>query len=430
MCRLPIAMLVACFTLGETSACQKSASPSSGAGGNGGTGGAVVATGGTGGSGGTSGPAGGAADGSTITQAVGTGGAVGGSPGTGGIPGQGGASSTGGTTITTVAVGTCDVPTDARAEPTTGATVVGDGTPASCTAAAFESAVQQGGVVTFNCGPDQVTINLDHQIKLLNNAGPDGLGRRVIDGGSKVVLSSSTGWNRLLYQDACDPSLGQVAGDCTNSPNPSLVIQNLALANAAATTDNLGGGALYLRGGSLKIFFSSFCNNAAGSNTGARSGGAIYAEHAYGQVYIVNSLFGGSGGCTNRSDNGGNLGGLSTSFTILNSRLTDGGANSFGGIPAAANTPGGGCGGAIFARGNSINLTICGSTISNNGAVDSAGAIYFAADDLLGTVRIDRSLFSSNGSRYAYTPSPGRAENGVFLQTAAANITITSSTFN
>jgi len=124
------------------------------------------------------------------------------------------------------------------------------------------------------------------------------------------------------------------------------------------------------------------------------------------------------------------MGGISTSFTILNTRLIYNSANSFGGIPPAPNTPGGGCGGAIYARGKGINLTICGSTFTNDTAVDSAGAIYYAADDLLGSVRIDRSLFSSNGSRYSYTPATGRAESGVFLQTATANITITNSSFN
>ncbi len=397
-----------CLATVLLSACHSSSSQSSGEGGHSGTGGAVL-----GGSGGS---------------ATGTGGLTGGTAGSGGISSQGGAPSTGGSTASTVAVGTCDVPADAQPESTAGATVVGDGTPAGCTAAAFETAVQKGGVVTFNCGHDQATITLDHQIKLLNNAGPDGLGHRVIDGGSKVVLSGGD-TTRLLYQDACDQSLGQVAGDCTSSPNPSLVIQNLALANATAASDSLGGGAVYLRGGGLKIFFSSFCNNIS-NESGTQSGGAIYAEHAYGQVYIVNSLFGGSGNCGNLAANGGGLGGSSTSFTILNTQLTYNGANSFGGIPPAPNTPGGGCGGAIYSHGNGINLTICGSTISNNEAVDSAGAVYFSTDDLLGNVWIDRSLFAVNNSRYAYTPSPGRAEIGVFLQTATANISITNTTFN
>ena len=423
MRRVVITVPFVCLAAVLPSACRSSSPPDSGEGGRGGTGGSFL--------GGTSGSAAGTGGitGGTSATTSGTGGAVGGTVGAGGLSGRGGAPSTGGSTASTVAVRTCDVPSEAQAESTAGATVVGDGTPASCTAAAFENAVQKGGVVTFDCGPNQATITLDHQIKLLNNAGPDGLGRRVIDGGNKVVLSGA-GKTRLFYQDACDQSLGQVAGDCTNSPNPSLVIQNLGLANASTPSDGLGGGAIYLRGGRLKVFFSSFCNNATPQFGSQYAGGAIYAEHAYGQIYVVNSLLGGNAGCNNRSANGGALGGKSTSFTILNSRFTDNVANSFGGFPPAPDTPGGGCGGAIFSRGNGINLTICGSTISNNAAADSAGAIYYVADDLLGSVRIDRSLFTANGSRYAYTPSPGRAEMGVFLQTAPANIAITNSTFN
>ena len=404
-----IAIPFACLAIVHLGACGSSSPPSSGQGGHGGAAGASL--GGAGGS------------------ATGMGGAAGGTAGTGGVSSQGGAPATGASSASTVAVGTCDVPAEAGPESTTGATVVGDGTAASCTAAAFETAVQKGGVVTFDCGPGQATITLDHQIKLLNNAGPDGLGHRVIDGGSKVVLSGGN-WNRILYQDACDQSLGQVAGDCTNTPNPSLVIQNLALANTATVSDGLGGGAIYVRGGRLKVFFSSFCQNSAGASGTELAGGAIYAEHAYGKVYIVNSLFGGSAACVNGSSNGGNLGGISTSFTVLNSQLTYGGADGFGGIPAAPNTPGGGYGGAIYAHGNGINLNICGSTISNNEAVEVGGAIFYSADDLLGSVQIDRSLITGNHTGKLMVPSPGHAENGVFLQTATANITITNSTFN
>jgi hypothetical protein len=434
MHRTSIAIPFACLAIVLSGACSSSSPRGSGEGGQGGAGGASL--GGTGGgTTGAGGATGGATGGTTGTggvkggtggSTIGTGGAVGGTVGSGGLSSQGGAPATGGSSASTVAVA-CAVPAEAGPESTTGATVVGDGTPASCTAAAFETAVQKGGV-TFNCGPGQVTITLTHQIKLLNNAGPDGLGHRVIDGGSKVTLSGGN-WTRLLYQDACDQSLGQVAGDCTNSPNPSLVIQNLALANTATVSDSLGGGAIYVRGGRLKVFFSSFCQNSAGASGAQLAGGAIYAEHAYGQVYIVNSLFGGNAGCVNGSSNGGNLGGISTSFTVVNSQLTYGGADGFGGIPPAPNTPGGGYGGAIYAHGNGINLTICGSTISNNEAVEVGGAIFYSADDLLGSVRIDRSLFKANPGKLP-VPSPGRAENGVFLQTATANISITNSTFN
>jgi hypothetical protein len=60
----------------------------------------------------------------------------------------------------------------------------------------------------------------------------------------------------------------------------------------------------------------------------------------------------------------------------------------------------------------------------------SGGAIFYLADDLLGSVRIDRSLITGNHTGNSVAPSPGHAEPGVFLQTATANISITNSTFN
>src|SRR5207248_3350258 len=49
--------------------------------------------------------------------------------------------------------GHCVVPPEAQAESVaTPTTVVGTGTPASCTSDAFVAAVAKGGVVTFDCG--------------------------------------------------------------------------------------------------------------------------------------------------------------------------------------------------------------------------------------------------------------------------------------
>ena len=50
-------------------------------------------------------------------------------------------------------------------------TVVGTGTPASCTPEALEAAVAAAGVVTFDCGPDPVTITLPRELRLRNDAG-------------------------------------------------------------------------------------------------------------------------------------------------------------------------------------------------------------------------------------------------------------------
>ncbi|HZO13836.1 MAG TPA: hypothetical protein VFB62_11280, partial [Polyangiaceae bacterium] len=95
--------------------------------------------------------------------------------------------------------GHCAVPVDAgladSANPTT---VVGSGTPESCTGDAFIDAVARGGVITFDCGPDPVTITVDRPAKIFNDTGPD----IVIDGAGLVTLSGA-GTTRILYMNTC-----------------------------------------------------------------------------------------------------------------------------------------------------------------------------------------------------------------------------------
>src|SRR3954447_15341524 len=55
--------------------------------------------------------------------------------------------------------GKCDVPAEAQVEDTSSpTTMVGTGTKESCTGADVVSAVAKGGIITFDCGPDPVTI--------------------------------------------------------------------------------------------------------------------------------------------------------------------------------------------------------------------------------------------------------------------------------
>ena len=96
--------------------------------------------------------------------------------------------------------GGCDVPAGAGLEDTSNPRrVVGSGTPESCTGDAFIDAVAAGGVITFDCGPDPVTITLDRPAKVFNDTGPD----IVIDGGGLVTLSGG-GRTRILYMNTCD----------------------------------------------------------------------------------------------------------------------------------------------------------------------------------------------------------------------------------
>ena len=126
--------------------------------------------------------------------------------------------------------GKCMVPADGALEDvSTPTTVVGTGTPASCTSDAFVNAVAGGGIITFNCGPDPVTITLTKTAKVFNDKGP----KIVIDGGGKVTLSGG-GTQRILYQNTCDQAQHYTTSHCQDQPDPMLTVQNLTFVDGNA----------------------------------------------------------------------------------------------------------------------------------------------------------------------------------------------------
>ena len=122
-----------------------------------------------------------------------------------------------------VACGVCAVPPEAQAVDTSNPDhVIGNGTPASCTSAAVISTIAQGGIITFNCGPDPITIVLAATAQIFNNTGPV----IVIDGGGKVALDGG-GVRRILYMNTCDPALVWTTNHCQDQDHPRLTLQNL-----------------------------------------------------------------------------------------------------------------------------------------------------------------------------------------------------------
>ena len=68
--------------------------------------------------------------------------------------------------------GHASVPAEGQAEDVSSpTTVIGTGSAASCTGDAFVAAVAKGGVITFACGPDPVTIVLTQTAKVFNDKG-------------------------------------------------------------------------------------------------------------------------------------------------------------------------------------------------------------------------------------------------------------------
>ncbi|OIP37032.1 MAG: hypothetical protein AUK47_14255 [Deltaproteobacteria bacterium CG2_30_63_29] len=308
------------------------------------------------------------------------------------------------------AAGGCAVPTGATAEDVSSPTrTVGTGSPASCTSEAFVSAVAGGGVITFNCGPDPVTITLNETAKIVNNTGVGPDSKIVIDGGGLVTLSGG-GAHRILYMNTCDEAQVWTTSHCQDQDHPKLTVQNLTFidANSKGESEFDGGGAIWARGGRLKVVNSRFFNNVC-ADTGPDVGGAAIRVFSQSQglpVYVVNSTFGGGPEYGNTCSNGGGISSIGVSWTIINSLFSYNDAIGNGGNPSQPGTPGGGSGGAIYNDGNTMTLSLCGVLIEHNTVVQHGSAIFFVTNNHTGNVRIEDSLITNNtgGSWYPTYP--------------------------
>jgi hypothetical protein len=356
-------------------------------------------------------------------------GGPGGSSGTtgtsGGTSGSSGATTSGGTSGTTTpptnpqdgppagyADGHAPIPAEAAAEDVSSpTTVIGTGTPASCTGDAFVAAVAKGGVITFDCGANPTTITLTSTAKVFNDKGT----KLVIDGGNKVTLSGG-GTKRILYMATCDKA--QVyppgPGDCNTNPGVQLVVQNITFVDGSAkgigdgTNNDGGGGAIHAQGGSLKVVHSRFFNNVC-DDLGSDVGGGAIRKLDYlvapgagpaRPVWIVNSTFGGKAGLGNSCANGGALSSIGVSWNILNSVLSENTAVGHG-----ANSGQGGNGGAIYNDGNEIVMNLTSSLVENDKANEGGSAVFFVSNNKTGSITIKDSITRNNPRGTFETPN-------------------------
>jgi hypothetical protein len=276
--------------------------------------------------------------------------------------------------------------------------VIGDGTVESCTSRAVVAAVAAGGVITFDCGPEPVTITMTETAKVRNDTGP----RIVLDGGGLVTLSGG-GERRILYQNTCDRAQVWTTSHCQNQDHPRLTVQNLTFVDGDATGETAeggGGGAIFVRGGRFAVINSTFLRNRC-DTTGPDVGGAairVLSQHEGRPVYVVGSTFGGAEGDGGVCANGGALSSIGVSWVVLNSVLSHNRAVGHGANPARGGTPGGGSGGAIYTDGNDFTVTIAGTVIEDNHANEGGGAVFFVSNDRTGTMRIEGSTLRRNPS--------------------------------
>jgi hypothetical protein len=321
--------------------------------------------------------------------------------------------------------GHVSVPSAGRAVNTSHPTrVVGRGTPASCTSAAVVRAVAKGGIITFNRGPEPVTITMTATAKVRNTS------HRVVLDGRGLVTLNGAGKHQILYMNTCDPKQVITTDDCFNQQRPQLIVQNMTFENgysAVRQTPNTnfgggGGGAIYSEGGQLKVVNSRFIDNRC-YRFGPDLGGAAIralAQFRNRPVYITSDTFQGG-----RCSNGGALSSIDVNWKVLNSLMTGNRAIGWGANPAAPGTPGGGSGGAIYTDGDNYNVLIAGTIIRNDNAREGGGAVFFVVDNNNGTLTVNDSTLHHNPSGEFFTAG----FPGIFFHSSGRPI-VTDSTIN
>ena len=156
-----------------------------------------------------------------------------------------------------------------------------------------------------------------------------------------------------------------------------------------------GGGAIFDRGGRLRVVNSRFIGNRCDSTGPDLGGAAIRAlSQCHGRpVRIIHSTFR-RGVCSN----GGALSSIGVSWVIRDSRMIRNRAIGWGANPAQSGTPGGGSGGAIYTDGDTYTVKMYNTVIRHNHAREGGGAIFYVSDDRTGTLLIDHSTLRHNRS--------------------------------
>jgi predicted outer membrane repeat protein len=272
--------------------------------------------------------------------------------------------------------------------------VVGNGSPASCTEAAFDAALATasngGGTITFNCGPAVKTINFTVS-KIVN------LGNVTIDGNNRIVLKAGNAERHFfvgsvtfrLRNITLREGDSLVSGGAIEASGAQVIVDNVQfLDNRSSVT----GGAIYCYDGSLVVRNSRFENNRSST------GGAIFNDGCTAELDSVtfrnNQAIGslGRGGAVENAP----LGALTvrSSRFETNSALDGGGLFVAGGSTANLDSAtfvgnSGGYGGGIE---NSGALTLANSLFQGNTVTGSGGGLW----NIDGVAQVQRTSFINN----------------------------------
>lgn len=269
--------------------------------------------------------------------------------------------------------------------------VVGTGTPSSCTTASYNAALSlvvndsQGGVLSFNCGPNPHTITINSSRILQNFV--------VIDGGGLITL------------DAQDSSRFFVVNQDGPEGQTQVTIQNIRLNRGSSGAEPFGGAILSNANTRLDLDRVTISNSLA-----SVSGGAI-ASFENTVLNINNSRFLG-----NLAANGGAIATRATITVITSSFVNNNASGGEGGAiqsydaqlsiyGSQFNGNGARFGGALFKGGNAA--VVVDSTLSDNSASEDGGAMYLREDATFayveGSALSNNDALRDGGAIYAKT---------------------------
>jgi hypothetical protein len=99
-----------------------------------------------------------------------------------------------------------------------------------------------------------------------------------------LVTLSGAGRRGILYMDTCDPAQVFTTSHCQDQATPRLVVENLAFADRNSSGEDFdggGGGAIFARGGRLRIVHSTFVGNRCDRDGPDVGGGAVRVLSEY-----------------------------------------------------------------------------------------------------------------------------------------------------
>lgn len=281
------------------------------------------------------------------------------------------------------------------AVPTYAAGVVGNGTPGSCTDAAYTAALVGGGLVTFNCGASPVTIGV--KTKVINSGETT-----TIDGGGRVILDAGGTLQHFLVLGGGTLNLRHITlqhgnfsdgGAVYVAQDASAYLDAVTIRDCEADGSTSDGGAIQNRG-TLVVAAGQFLRNHADDGGGAinNNGGTVTIRSS---TFISNTAF--NGGAINNA-----AGNLDINTALLYSSTVDnqgGGLFAAGGTIAVTNVTivnnSAHQGGGIYGQ-NSAAISVLNSTVYGNKALSAAGGIWNGTGGLAANVILKNTIVAFN----------------------------------